>query len=90
MLPSQVPQIISAVPQVISAVGQGISGVTSAVQSIASAFSGFGGGVGEAGYVESETAIPGISAIISALGSTAFRLEDFVENSGGQLPPTPE
>ena len=90
MMPSQIPQIISAVPQVISAVGQGISGVTSAVQSIASAFSGFGGGTGEAGFTESETAIPGISAIISALGSTAFRLGDFVANSGGKVHPTPE
>jgi hypothetical protein len=90
MLPSQVPQIISAVPQMISAVGQGISGVTSTVQSIASAFSGFGGGVGEAGYTESESAIPGVSAIISALGSTAFRLQDFVANSGGRVHPAQE
>ena len=90
MLPSQVGQIVSAVPQVISAVGKGVSSVTSAVQSIAGAFSGFGGGVGEAGYTESETAIPGINAIISALGSTAFRLEDFIARTRGRIAPTPE
>ena len=90
MLPSQVPKIISAVPKVVSAVSKGISGVTSAVQSIASAFSGFGGGVGEAGFAQSETAIPRITAIISALGSAAFRLEDFVARTRGKVAPTPE
>jgi hypothetical protein len=89
MLPSQVPQIISAVPQMISAVGRGISGVTSTVQSIASAFSALGD-VGEAGYAPSEIPLPGISAILSALGATTFRLEDFVANSGGRVHPAPE
>ncbi len=90
MLPSQVPQIISAVPKVVSAVGQGISGVTSAVQSIASAFSGFGGGAGEAGDMASETAIPGVTAILEALGGSAFRLEDLIAKSGDMVQPTPE
>ena len=32
--------------------------------------------------------IPGVSAIISALGATAYRLQDFIANSGGQVHPT--
>jgi hypothetical protein len=64
--------------------------VTSMVNSIANAFSGFGGDAGEPIDTESVAALPGISAILSALGATAFRLGDFVANSGGHVHPAPE